>query len=147
MGLTTITWLVFGFSWSFDEWGAGKGFTYVGFRHLDKVWPDTTMPGLGVLGKRQIMIPHHPPPLPPVPFGAPLAERLNLRRLPDDLRYSVGYGHQEASGKIRYTGRPRGLVSNPSILAPTNGPGHHCCGDHFGRCGGAHSLLGFSDAF
>ncbi|CAE7439302.1 unnamed protein product [Symbiodinium natans] len=46
MGLTTITWLVFGFSWSFDEWGAGKGFTYVGFRHLDKVWPDTTMPGL-----------------------------------------------------------------------------------------------------
>ncbi|CAE7439238.1 unnamed protein product [Symbiodinium natans] len=72
MGLTTITWLVLGFSWSFDEWGAGKGFTYVGFRHLDKVWPDTTMPGLGVLGK------------------------LNLRRLPDDLRYSVGYGHQEA---------------------------------------------------
>ncbi|CAE7232991.1 unnamed protein product [Symbiodinium natans] len=47
MGLTTITWLIFGFSWSFDEWGAGKGFTYVGFRHLqDKVWPDTTMPGL-----------------------------------------------------------------------------------------------------
>ena len=71
MGLTTITWLVFGFSWSFDEWGAGKGFTYVGFRHLDKVWPDTTMPGLGVLGKRQIMIPHHPPP-PPRPFwGTP----------------------------------------------------------------------------
>ena len=37
MGLTTITWLVFGFSWSFDEWGAGKGFTYVGFRNLDMV--------------------------------------------------------------------------------------------------------------
>ena len=46
MGLTTITWLVFGFSWSFDEWGAGKGFTYVGFRNLDMVWPGTTMPGL-----------------------------------------------------------------------------------------------------
>ena len=91
--------------------------------------------------------PPPPPPSPPPLLGHPLAERLNLRRLPDDLRYSVGYGHQEASGKIRYTGRPRGLVSNPSILAPTNGPGHHCCGDHFGRCGGAHSLLGFSDAF
>ncbi|CAE7379897.1 unnamed protein product [Symbiodinium sp. CCMP2592] len=46
MGLTTITWLVFGFSWSFDEWGVGKGFTYVGFRNLDMVWPGTTMPGL-----------------------------------------------------------------------------------------------------
>ena len=45
MGLTTITWLIFGFTWSFDEWGAGKGFTYVGFRNLDTVWPDTTMPG------------------------------------------------------------------------------------------------------
>eukprot|EP00439_Symbiodinium_sp_Y106_P065512 s2698_g10.t1 len=40
MGLTTITWLVFGFTWSFDEWGAGKGFTYVGFRNLDAVWDD-----------------------------------------------------------------------------------------------------------
>ena len=45
MGLTTLTWLIFGFTWSFDEWGAGKGFTYVGFRNLDTVWPDTTMPG------------------------------------------------------------------------------------------------------
>lgn len=46
MGLTTITWLVLGFSWSFDSWGAGKGFTYVGFRNLDAVWTGTTMPGL-----------------------------------------------------------------------------------------------------
>ena len=46
MGLTTITWLVFGFTWSFDEWGAGKGFTYVGFRNLDAVWSGTTMPGM-----------------------------------------------------------------------------------------------------
>ncbi|CAE7436341.1 unnamed protein product [Symbiodinium natans] len=46
MGLTTITWLVLGFTWSFDEWGAGKGFTYVGFRNLDAVWSGTTMPGL-----------------------------------------------------------------------------------------------------
>ncbi|CAE7214808.1 unnamed protein product, partial [Symbiodinium pilosum] len=46
MGLTTLTWMIFGFSWSFDAWGAGKGFTYVGFRNLDGVWPDTTMPGL-----------------------------------------------------------------------------------------------------
>ena len=45
MGLTTLTWMIFGFSWSFDAWGAGKGFTYVGFRNLDGVWPDTTMPG------------------------------------------------------------------------------------------------------
>ncbi|CAE7408275.1 amt, partial [Symbiodinium pilosum] len=46
MGLTTLTWLIFGFTWSFDEWGVGKGFTYVGFRNLDTVWPDTTMPGM-----------------------------------------------------------------------------------------------------
>jgi len=41
MGLTTITWLVFGFTWAFN-WG----FKYVGFRNLDTVWEGTTMPGL-----------------------------------------------------------------------------------------------------
>ena len=42
MGLTTLTWMIVGFTWAFD-WG----WTYVGFCNLqDKVWPDTTMPGL-----------------------------------------------------------------------------------------------------
>ena len=42
MGLTTLTWMIVGLTWAFD-WG----WTYVGFRNLqDKVWPDTTMPGL-----------------------------------------------------------------------------------------------------
>jgi len=40
MGLTTITWLVLGFTWAFD-WG----WKYVGFRNLDTIWEGTTMPG------------------------------------------------------------------------------------------------------
>ncbi|CAE6909338.1 unnamed protein product [Symbiodinium natans] len=51
MGLTTLTWMVLGFTWAFDSaiwpYNVAHGWTYVGFRNLqDKVWPGTTMPGL-----------------------------------------------------------------------------------------------------